>query len=940
MTISSDSPTKEMIMQNKISAGADFSKQMLQNITLAAIFLIVFGLFSSVGGFLKGNIISWQDYVLLVTPVVVFILGLTSLVLLRRGKPLQGSSLVFITNLMLPIVAILLQTGLGWAVFVYALTSSIMLIWQVMPKVTRNWTFILAALTLALIAATEWFNPSIRIAAGDELSTFFYSASAILVIVFLFQSVRQAWGGNIRVKLVTSFTGIALISVALVGTVVYISYRNQVREDIRQRLLNIVTITAMRLDGDLHATLQTPQDMQTEAYWQMMAEGDEIIATDPDLIFSYTMRLNEQSQIYFILDSRRADDTERVAIGTIYDEPSQTLQDFFKAPDRPIVEEEIYTDKYGSVLSAFAPFYRADGSLEGIFGIDIAADKVLGQERAVLYLVIGTTLATMAIVALLGLWLGNLFVSPIINLSRVTQKVIDGDLSARADIETTDEVGELAKDFNLMTAQLQETLHGLEQRIADRTRNLELAAEVGRTVSQVRALDIMMTDAAELIQKQFDLYYVQVYLTDPSQSYLNLKAGTGQVGKQLLERSHRLPFNADSINGRAAVGKKSVVISDTTASATFKPNPLLPDTRSEMAVPLMLGDKVVGVLDMQSEHAGSLSQDILPAFEALAGQLAIAIQNATFLAETEQARTEVEAQARRLSRANWADYLDAIHKPEQAGFIFEQNKIAPLAQSNEPLTEGALVAPITVTGEMLGNLTVKMEGRSSIARVEELVNTVARQVAQQIENLRLLDSAERYRAEAEQASRRLTHEGWQDYLDQKSVNGLGYVYDLKEVRPCTEEEVGRAQESALSLPLKVRDETVGKLSVQGLGSGDEEAASLAAVVAERLGAHIEGLRLSLQTEQALATTQKQARREQALRQITSAVRGSTDPSVILRTAARELGNILGRQTVVRLATAKETQTNQADRSADVAGEAVANESVSPAESPKADGGNE
>jgi GAF domain-containing protein len=359
-----------------------------------------------------------------------------------------------------------------------------------------------------------------------------------------------------------------------------------------------------------------------------------------------------------------------------------------------------------------------------------------------------------------------------------------------------------------------------------------------------------------------------------------------------------------------------------------------------MAVPLLIGEKVVGVLDMQSERPGALSQEILPAFEALAGQMAIAIQNASLLAEAEEARKEVESQAQRWSRSNWAEYLDAIHKPEESGFIFEQNKIAPLAQSNEPLTEGALVAPITVTGEMLGNLVVEMEGRSSIARAEELVNTVARQVAQQIENLRLLDSAERYRAEAEQASRRLTHEGWQDYLDQKSVNGLGYVYDLKEVRPCSEEEVGRVQDASLSLPLKVRDETIGKLSVQGLGSGDEEAASLAAAVAERLGAHIEGLRLSQQTEQALATTQKQARREQALRQITSAVRGSTDPAVILRTAARELGNILGRQTVVRLATAKETQTNQADRPADIAGEAVANESVSPAESPKADGGNE
>ena len=140
--------------------------------------------------------------------------------------------------------------------------------------------------------------------------------------------------------------------------------------------------------------------------------------------------------------------------------------------------------------------------------------------------------------------------------------------------------------------------------MAERTRNLELAAEVGRTVSQVRALDVMLKDAAELIRTQFDLYYVQVYLTDPSQTNLILQSGTGTVGAELIGRGHRLPLNTDSINGRAAIEKKSVVISDTAASATFRPNPLLPDTRSEMAVPLLIGEKVVGVLDMQSEHAG------------------------------------------------------------------------------------------------------------------------------------------------------------------------------------------------------------------------------------------------------------------------------------------------------------------------------------------------
>jgi len=115
--------------------------------------------------------------------------------------------------------------------------------------------------------------------------------------------------------------------------------------------------------------------------------------------------------------------------------------------------------------------------MEGIFGIDIAADAVLARERAVLFLILGTTLGTMILVTLIGLYLGNLFVDPVIKLSAVAKKITDGDLSARAQIETTDEVGELAKDFNLMTSQLQETLQGLERRVADRTRNLELAAE-------------------------------------------------------------------------------------------------------------------------------------------------------------------------------------------------------------------------------------------------------------------------------------------------------------------------------------------------------------------------------------------------------------------------------------------------------------------------------
>jgi GAF domain-containing protein/HAMP domain-containing protein len=530
-----------------------------------------------------------------------------------------------------------------------------------------------------------------------------------------------------------------------------------------------------------------------------------------------------------------------------------------------------------------------------------------------------------------SLLLSQFLSGPIVRLTNVAEQVTAGDLGAQAKVESADETGTLANAFNRMTAQLREFIATLESRVTERTRNLELAAEVGRTVSQVRALDVMLTDAAELIRKQFNLYYAQVYLVDPTRNSLNLQAGTGEVGVQLLARSHRLPFDNKSINGRAAVEKKSVVIPDTAASATFKPNPLLPDTRSEMAVPLLVGDQVVGVLDMQSEQAGLLNNENLPAFEALAGQLAIAIQNASYLSQAEQARSEVETQARQLSRSNWAEYLDAIHKPEALGFTYEKNKIVPL--TTEEKVADALAAPISISGERLGELVVEMDERQRSSQMEQLIFAVARQVAQQIENLRLLDSAERFRYEAEQASRRLIHEGWEEYLNTNAPRELGYIYDLKEVRPCRENEI-RQTDAALDLPLKVQDETIGKLVVQDIETGNEEAAALVHAVAERLGEHIEGLRLSQQTEQALAATRRQAQREQALRQITSAVRGSNDPAIILRTAARELGNILGRQTVVKLATAGETKAGPADHPVEAAGETVAdngNESVSPAD---------
>jgi GAF domain-containing protein/HAMP domain-containing protein len=495
-----------------------------------------------------------------------------------------------------------------------------------------------------------------------------------------------------------------------------------------------------------------------------------------------------------------------------------------------------------------------------------ALQPVDAQTRNILFMAI--VIITAAVVAAIGL--SQIISGPIVRLNAVAKKVASGELSAQAKVETGDETGALATTFNTMTAQLRELIGTLEQRVAERTQNLELAAEVGRSVSQVRELDVMLQDACELIQKEFDLYYVQVYLTDPSQTALQLQTGTGVVGAQLRERGHSLQLNTGSINGRAAVEKRSVVISNTAASATFRPNPLLPDTRAEMAVPLIVADNVVGVLDMQSRQPGALTEEVLPAFEALAGQLAVAIQNANLLKEAEQARAEVEAQARRLVRTGWAEYMDAVHKPEQIGFVFDHNEVAPLAETNEsqlPEDGKAISAPIAITGESLGSLVVELDDEARRKQTAELVNTVARQVAQQLENLRLLENAERYRFEAEQAARRQTREGWQAYIESRSKDSLGYLYDLKEVRPYKN---GKDDANALTLPLKARDETIGKLSVQGLDPDDRESFELANAVAERLGAHIESLRLFEETKQGQVELDKRARQLAAVAEISTA----------------------------------------------------------------------
>ena len=820
------------------------------------------------------------------------VMAVTGIVLTISRRQELGLKLLFYTSFVIGFTAVALFQGRALSASLSTLLISAMVIRFLFPSHTWRWYSAVAVVVFISMWAVELINPPwrIQLEAATVGPVAVIGFVVILVAIVVFQawrslSLRWKMGGIVAVL----FLGMA--GVATSGYYGLQALRYQISNIYDFMLVPIVAINeADTALADAQIKLENLDEVEEAQLAQNIADivagnkltSDVIQKYDTEWVTTVSPEFTQALREAGKLDLQQQELEALAKFHTEFDSYLAASDQYIQSiqagqPDKDLAE------RAGNSLQA------SRDALHTLIAInnEFAAFSNLEAQASYRNAFISGALA-LGIGLVIGLFVSFLIVTSITGrlneLAQFAAAVQEGKLDQRLVTVWNDEISQLGVAFNEMTANLQGSFATLEQRVADRTHNLELAAEVGRSVSQVRSLDVMLKDAAELIRSQFDLYYVQVYLTDPSQTNLLLLSGTGRVGEQLVGRGHRLPLNTSSINGRAATEKKSVIIADTATSATFRPNPLLPDTRSEMAIPLVVGEKVVGVLDLQSEKANALTQELLPAFEALAGQLAIAIQNANLLAETEQARAEVETQARRLVRANWADYLDAIHKPEETGFVFEQNKISAMAQ-DEAIKENSLVASIAVTGEALGNLVVEMEGESSSARSDELVNTVARQVAQHIEELRLLESAERYRAEAEEASRRLTREGWKDYLRTNADAGMSYYYDLKEVRPGSQTGDGAVEENHLSLPLKVRDETIGKLSFQGISSDDQDSIELANAVAERLGAHIESLRQFQETQRSQVELDKRAQQLAAVAEISTVSSKELDINKMLESVA-------------------------------------------------------
>ncbi|OQY29112.1 MAG: hypothetical protein B6I38_08545 [Anaerolineaceae bacterium 4572_5.1] len=231
---------------------------------------------------------------------------------------------------------------------------------------------------------------------------------------------------------------------------------------------------------------------------------------------------------------------------------------------------------------------------------------------------------------------------PINLLTEAAEEYGQGNYEHVIDISGQDEFGQLGDAFDAMGNEISTLVRTQEQTIADRTRALETSTEVSRRLSTILDEEQLVKEVVEQLVTAFDYYYAHIYLFEEDENTLVMKGGTGEAGQVLLSRGHTIPKGRGLV-GRAAERNEVVLVGNTLNEEGWLPNELLPDTKSECAIPISIGDTVLGVFDVQHNIVNGINEEDANLLQGIASQVAIAVQNA-------QAYTIAQEQAERETR--------------------------------------------------------------------------------------------------------------------------------------------------------------------------------------------------------------------------------------------------------------------------------------------------
>lgn len=386
-------------------------------------------------------------------------------------------------------------------------------------------------------------------------------------------------------------------------------------------------------------------------------------------------------------------------------------------------------------------------------------------------------IGALIIMAIIATFVARALTNPIINLTKVANTISQGDLSARANINSSDEIGSLAAAFNSMTDQLQSTLVGLEQRIYERTAELqkntlelETIANVAREIAIIRDMDTLLNVSASLIRERLMYYHVGIFLIDDRGEYALLRAASSIAAEKMLEKNYKLRVGQTGLVGNVTSAGQAYIALDTGADAVHFENPYLPDTRSEITLPLRSNNLTIGALDIQANIPNAFDERDIQTLQTLADQLSAAIENA-------QLAQQVAGTLSELTRANRAQaqqaWQTAISQKGAPAYEYDGLQVRAIPQNIAPdllekLKSGipivlqehdeskektkefknTLMIPLMALNQVIGVIGLEQEDPARGWTDEDIAvaQAAANRAALTLENARLLEESQRHAA--------------------------------------------------------------------------------------------------------------------------------------------------------------------------------------------------
>ncbi len=314
-----------------------------------------------------------------------------------------------------------------------------------------------------------------------------------------------------------------------------------------------------------------------------------------------------------------------------------------------------------------------------------------------------------------------------------------------------------------------------------RAAELDILIRLSRAVSSTAELHAFLPEAVNLITSSFNLYHANLYLMNETGNLLILDTGAGEVGRELVSQGYQIPIDDElSLVARVARTKKAIILDDLQATPNYLPNPLLPDSRASMAIPLITGEHLLGVLNIQANQANYFSEEDIRIQTTLAEQIALAIQNERNEQQTAEALDELQNITRRLTAEGWDDYLRDQNGTGEISYVFDSESLDALNHSSHEKDSHPLNKHIEIYGETIGQLELGIEENTDEDTVA-FIEIVAERLGQHLDNLRLAEQAQ-LRAQELQAINNLTQSVSgqlnKEELLHQILNELQKIYDF------------------------------------------------------------------------------------------------------------------------------------------------------------------